>query len=112
METVGTRVKSLRKSKSLTQKQLADKCGISQPSLAKIELNGTESPKGYVLDALARELRTTTGFILYGDIPEAKSSEKELIDLCKQMDVKDLEFLLKIARSLAIYDLAKSFNRR
>lgn len=75
MNSIGERVKELRTAKGLNQIQLSERCGISQPALAKIEIGSTKALKGTTLDALARELLTTTTFLLNGpilsDVPSA-----------------------------------------
>jgi transcriptional regulator with XRE-family HTH domain len=64
MQTIGSRVKALRISKRLNQQQLATLVGVTQPAIAKIEINKTKNIKGYVLESLARALSTTTSYIL------------------------------------------------
>lgn len=63
---IGKRVKSLRVSKRLTQVELASRLGIKQSSLAYIENGRTKTVRGTTLDALARELSSTTGYLLNG----------------------------------------------
>jgi transcriptional regulator with XRE-family HTH domain len=106
MDTIGARVKALRESKRLNQSELARRVGIKQPSLYNIESNKTKEIKGYVLDALARELNTTTGYILTGAVGnEAHESSmmlSEILAIFKTLSAEDQEKLLRDARGLAL----------
>src|SRR6476469_353105 len=66
MNTIGSRVKLLRKGRQMTQEALAKAIGISQPALSMIESGATESVSGEVLAGLCREITTTSDFVLYG----------------------------------------------
>lgn len=59
METIGQRVDALRQGLRLTISELARRCEVTQPTMTNIIGGKTKSVKGYVLDALARELNTT-----------------------------------------------------
>jgi transcriptional regulator with XRE-family HTH domain len=106
MDTIGARVKALRESKRLNQSELARRVGIKQPSLYNIESNNTKSIKGYVLDALARELNTTTGYILTGaensQDHEASMMLAEIQAIFRALSSEDKEKLLRDARGLAL----------
>lgn len=106
MDTIGGRVKALRESKRINQSELARRVGIKQPSLYNIESNKTKEIKGYVLDALARELNTTTGYILTGAVSneahEASMMLAEIHAIFKTLSPKDQEQMLRDARGLAL----------
>lgn len=51
-------LKRIRKSKGLSQKELAEKLGVSQPSYAQYE-RGTRNPKIETLNKIAQALNTT-----------------------------------------------------
>lgn len=53
--TIGQRIKELRKMFGLTQKQLADACGIDDATLRKYE-NGKLNPKRSTLEVIANKL--------------------------------------------------------
>lgn len=105
MQTIGNRVKSLRISKHLNQQQLADRVGVTQPAIAKIEKGVTKNVKGYVLEALAKELSTTTTYILKGaengDDHEGEMIIGEMAAIFKDLSLEDKEVLVRIARSMA-----------
>jgi len=104
MENIGTRVKVLRLSKRLNQQELADRCGVSQPAINKIENGKTKEIKGYVLEALARELSSTTTFILKGsdnaDSHEHDMMMAEMSAIFKDLPLSDKETLLRLARGI------------
>lgn len=52
---IGNRIAELRKAKCMTQKDLAEKCGMAQPNIARIEA-GTYSTSIDVLSRIADAL--------------------------------------------------------
>lgn len=58
--SIGDRIKAVREKKGLSQKALADKIGIKQPSLSEIEKNKSV-PREATLLALARALNDDLG---------------------------------------------------
>ncbi|MCG9515140.1 helix-turn-helix domain-containing protein [Acinetobacter pittii] len=65
METLGTRLKNLRKSKKLTQQQIADAIGVSKTSVIYWEKD-ENLPKHDSLMALAQILAVTSDYLLSG----------------------------------------------
>ncbi|MCU4423204.1 LexA family protein [Acinetobacter sp. WU_MDCI_Abxb74] len=65
METLGTRLKNLRKSKKLTQQQVADAIGVSKTSVIYWEKD-ENLPKHDSLMALAQILAVTSDYLLSG----------------------------------------------
>lgn len=63
MQNVGKRIKQLRIENGLSQKELAERVGVAQNTLAQYE-KGTSRTSLDVLVRLAVELETTTDFIL------------------------------------------------
>ena len=57
------RIKELRLSKNLSQKQLAQELGVSQSAVAKWELGKTE-PTASAIIAIAKYFNETTDYIL------------------------------------------------
>ncbi|WP_196484979.1 helix-turn-helix transcriptional regulator [Burkholderia stagnalis] len=61
----GRRAKERRDALGLSQKQVADQVGVSQPAIAKIEAGGsTTTTRGF---ALARALQTTLEWLEFGN---------------------------------------------
>lgn len=65
METLGTRLKGLRKEKKLTQQQIADFIGVSKTSVIYWE-KGETLPKHESLMSLAKVLNTSADWLLSG----------------------------------------------
>ncbi|WP_166166931.1 XRE family transcriptional regulator [Acinetobacter sp. SA01] len=65
MSTVGTRIKSLRKEKKLTQKQLGKLADVSDAAVVLWEKD-VNTPKFEKLQLIAPALNTTIDYILYG----------------------------------------------
>lgn len=75
METLGTRLKSLRKSKKLTQQQIADAIGVSKTSVIYWEKD-ENLPKHDSLMTLAQILGVTSDYLLHGK--ESDSFDKNV----------------------------------
>lgn len=65
MDSVGTRIKSLRKTTKTTQKALGEFCGVSDVAVGYWEKD-LNIPKGDALLKLAKFFNTSETFILYG----------------------------------------------
>lgn len=65
ISTVGQRIRALRRSKKLTQKQLAKIAGVSSPAVTEWEKD-SYLPKAASLDAIANEFNVSTEYILTG----------------------------------------------
>lgn len=66
MNTIGERVRHLRKARGYSQVELAALAGITQGSLSLIEKNKTEMPAGDTLAGLCKALRTTPEYLIAG----------------------------------------------
>jgi len=76
METLGTRLKNQRKSKKLTQQQVADAIGVSKTSVIYWEKD-ENLPKHDSLMALAQILGITSDYLLHGK--ESNSLDNNVI---------------------------------
>lgn len=65
METLGSRLKKIRRDKKLTQQQLADAIGVSKTSVIYWEKD-ENTPKHESLVLLAKTLGVNTQYLLYG----------------------------------------------
>lgn len=72
METIGTRIKQLRKQKKFTQKHLGKLISVSDVSVLKWE-NETNTPKLENIHELAVVLDTTVEYLLYGKDPSTNN---------------------------------------
>lgn len=72
--SVGKRIETLRKSKKISQEDLAEKVGVSRKTIYKWE-SGTSVPNFANMQALARALETTVSF-LAGETPFEYTEEE------------------------------------
>lgn len=85
---VGDRIEYLRKKLNLTQKQLAEKAGITEASLSRYE-NNLREPKAEIISKLAIALGTTTDFLLgQTDNPVPGTCSPSILDT--NVDISDL----------------------
>lgn len=77
METLGIRLKQLRKNLKLTQQQLADKVGVSKTSIIYWEKD-ENVPKHESLMALSNALETTPDWLLFGKSEVSLPSKDEV----------------------------------
>ena len=83
METLGSRLKALRKNKKITQQVLADAVGVSKTSVIYWEKD-ENTPKHESLTALAKALDTTTDYILTGS-GETNKPESNIVPVAPKM---------------------------
>lgn len=99
---VGIRIKELRKSKGMSQEELAEKMGISPKYLSSIE-RGKENP---TLDTFIKFAMTLNVDIseLFNYAHERSSKELKMFitDLTKGSDEEKLKLLAKIAKAIYI----------
>ncbi len=69
MHELMTRVKARRLFLNITQMDLAEATGISQPTIAQIELGNITRPRATTITALARALHVTPGWLEKHDNP-------------------------------------------
>lgn len=67
--SIGKRIKSVRKKRKMTQIQLAEKTFISESYMALIELD-KRNPSTDVVIRLAEVLNVSADYILFDDIPQ------------------------------------------
>lgn len=63
MKTIGERIVFLREEREISQKELAEKIGITAASLSRYE-NNIYDPKGSIIYGLAKHLNTSADFLL------------------------------------------------
>ncbi|WP_448700869.1 helix-turn-helix domain-containing protein [Mucilaginibacter sp. AW1-3] len=73
---IGTAIKLIRKEKGLSQKELAEQCGISVNALSQIELNAA-FPQKNTINSLCTALDVPVAYLLFfsineDDVPQEK----------------------------------------
>lgn len=91
MNSLGQRLRTLRRLRKLTQKQLANRVGIIEATLSKYE-NGQRDSKWEILSKLADELDTNTDYLLGRTDLSVPSQNFKLGD---GLNPEDIELLLK-----------------
>ena len=92
---IGLAIKSLRKQKGISQKELAERCGISVNALCQIELNNT-FPQKSTIHKICQVLEIPVSYLLFfsiseEDIPDDKKMTfNALSSAIKNMLVQDL----------------------
>lgn len=104
MPTIASRVKMLRKSRHLTQVQLAALLDVKQNTVSDLETGKNDGMSAHTLEALCRVLVTTPGFILYGAhcevTHESHMQEAEITAIFRELPVQAQTALLNSARLL------------
>lgn len=81
--TVGERIKKTRLKKSMTQKELADKCGIDSANLRKYEA-GKQNPKLGTIEKIAEALGVHEAELLYGPEENPLAAFTEILKAADQ----------------------------
>lgn len=96
--SVGKRIETLRKSKKISQEDLAEKVGVSRTTVYKWE-SGTAKPNFAKLQALARALETTVSFFTDETSFECNEEERE------RESARESEVALSVGSELCSADI-------
>ncbi len=91
---LGNRISKLRKSKKLTQQQLADKLFVTDKTISSWEANRTE-PNLEMIIRLGEILESSAGYLLYGDNQKNDIETEIKIKLSKE-EFARLESIMKL----------------
>lgn len=104
MTTMGQRLKALRKSRKLTQEQVAEFVGVSQNGWSDFERDKRADMSATTLEAICRLLVTTPRYVLYGTDGgidyESLMQEAELSAIFRELPSSAQTALLNNARLL------------
>lgn len=94
---LGEKIKQLRKSKGISQEELASMLKINRNYLSRIE-TGKSEPTSGVLKDIAQIFSIDLNSLLDITDDENKNTDKirYIIDNCKQLHEKDLDFIVRI----------------
>ena len=100
-ELIGSRIKSLRRGKGLTQEALAERIGISSKYLSSIE-RGKENPTLDTLIQLASALNVELFeiFLYAHEISNSKELKEGIQSLIEEADMDKLRFVTKLLRAV------------
>jgi SOS-response transcriptional repressor LexA len=83
-QTIGQRIRALRRSKKLTQVQLAKIAGVSSPAVTEWEKDSYH-PKAASLEAMANEFGVTVEYILTGKGQPLEENQPNIIPVAPKM---------------------------
>lgn len=83
MSTIGQRIRELRDQKGMKQKALAEKSGLSNEHLSKIELGKETNLRASTIEAIAKALGVDSAFLQYGTASGREYSPSEYLDPSK-----------------------------
>ena len=72
---LGTRISELLEQRGISQRELADRVGVSEVSMSRY-INGGRTPKAPTLVNIAKELHTTSDYLLGHEV---ESEDPELV---------------------------------
>ena len=100
-QSIGLKIRKIRKERGLTQEELADKAGLSPTFIAHIEL-GNKICSVKSLEKIASALMITSHWLLHPETNQAQYdvSKDKLIMYVMDRTEKEKETLYRIARSL------------
>ncbi len=97
---LGLRIRELRKSRKLTQSQLAESIGMETTNLCKLE-NGGQLPKEENIEKIAAVFDVPIKELFdFGHLKSRKELQTELIDIIKNAQDKDVELYYKLITSI------------
>ena len=102
-EKFGLRLKELRKSKSLTQEQIAEKVGIEPVNISKIE-RGMHFPQPDKIEKLASALDIDIKELFnFGHIQDRQELVISIIESLNHLGIKEIEMVYKFISILKLY---------
>ena len=111
--TLGNRIKQLRKQLNMSQSELADKVGISYAQIGRYETKNTQPP-AKTLTAIADALGVSPDFLIYGPSDEkarTKLSDPELINQFKAIEEMDEEDKNVVKKLIDAFITKKSIQK-
>lgn len=103
----GAHIASLREARGLTQEVLAERSGLSEATIRRVEIS-SKSPSFNTLRRLAAGLDIQLGTLFDAYDLGARNPSRELIDLLAGRSDDEIDMIVRIARSvLGELDAAK-----
>ena len=99
-ESVGSRIKALRRAANMTQDELAERLNVSRSAIAQWETDRTGQVREN-MERIARILNTSLGYLVSGETGSLAGDELALMRLYRACAPEDRQMLLITARRLA-----------
>ncbi|QDK70154.1 helix-turn-helix domain-containing protein [Lactococcus protaetiae] len=109
MTIFAERLKQLRKSKALTQKEVAEQLGMTQQNYQKWE-SGKSSPSGETLDKLADYFQVSTDYLLGRTKEEVFRGKLPKLQMAEEIDFTERLKRLRKGRNLRQVDIAEKLG--
>jgi transcriptional regulator with XRE-family HTH domain len=110
METIGEKIRSIRKSKGISQETVSNTCGITQPSYANIESGKTQNITIEIGKGIAKALDVS--FVELFEIESFISDSNDLKMHLDQLREKTNELEKQLVKELELNTLLKNENKR
>lgn len=101
-ETLGQVIKKARRHHNLTIEALAEKIGVSERYLYRIENEG-KKPSFDVLYSLVRTLSISSDSIFYPEKPSKESEIEDLVRMLYNCNERDLEIVKAVVKAILRY---------
>ena len=98
-QEIGARIQGLRREAGLTQTQLADRAGISNEFMSRIE-HGTGTPSLDTLLRIAEALALNACALLPQPDADGPPGLDKLVRIARRLDERELELLVRLAEQL------------
>ncbi|MCM1004150.1 MAG: helix-turn-helix domain-containing protein [Candidatus Gastranaerophilales bacterium] len=99
----GKRIKELRKSKKLTQEQIAERISIEPPNISKME-NGLHFPQPENIEKLANALNVEIKDLFdFEHLQQKQTLTNEINEYLSSAKIQDVEFVYKFICNLKQY---------
>ena len=98
-ETLGRVIKKARRHHNLTIEALAEKIGVSERYLYRIENEG-KKPSFDVLYSLVRTLSISSDSIFYPEKPSKESEIEDLVRMLYNCNERDLEIVKAVVKAM------------
>lgn len=99
-ESVGSRIKALRRAANMTQDELAERLNVSRSAIAQWETDRTGQVREN-MERIAKILNTSLGYLVSGETGSLTGDELALMRLYRACAAEDRRMLLLTARRLA-----------
>lgn len=99
-DSVGSRIKALRRAANMTQDELAARLNVSRSAIAQWETDRTGQIREN-MERIARILNTSLGYLVSGETGSLAGDELALMRLYRACAPEDRQMLLLTARRLA-----------
>lgn len=100
MDNIGTNIRTARKAKGITMKELGTLIGASESAVSLYE-NGKREPSYETLLMIAEELGTSVSALMGEETKKAPSEDGEIDELLEELRREEVRTLLEATRGMS-----------